>query len=83
MSGYAFALVGAVVTLGFMVELLRRRRLREKYAALWIAVAAMWLSSPNSAFSAALKTRAHRVSATLSTPSTSLPAMSGASRQAV
>src|SRR5665647_3569610 len=39
MSGYLFALVGAVVTLGFMVELLRRRRLREKYAALWIAVA--------------------------------------------
>jgi len=39
MSGYVFALVGAIVTLGFMVELLRRRRLREKYAALWITVA--------------------------------------------
>jgi hypothetical protein len=39
MSGYLVALVGAVVTLGFMVELLRRRRLREKYAALWIVVA--------------------------------------------
>ena len=34
MSGYVFALVGAIVTLGFMFELLRRRRLREKYAAL-------------------------------------------------
>jgi hypothetical protein len=40
-SGYLVALVGAVVTLGFMVELLRRRRLREKYAALWIVVAAV------------------------------------------
>lgn len=39
MSGYVFALLGALVTLGFMVELLRRRRLREKYAALWIVVA--------------------------------------------
>lgn len=39
MSGYLVALVGALVTLGFMVELLRRRRLREKYAALWIVVA--------------------------------------------
>lgn len=39
MSGYLVALVGAVVTLGFMIELLRRRRLREKYAALWIVVA--------------------------------------------
>lgn len=39
MSGYVVALVGALVTLGFMVEMLRRRRLREKYAALWIVVA--------------------------------------------
>ena len=39
MSGYVFALVGAIVTLGFMFELLRRRRLREKYAALWISLA--------------------------------------------
>lgn len=39
MSGYLFAILGAVVTLGFMLELLRRRRLREKYAALWIVVA--------------------------------------------
>jgi hypothetical protein len=38
-GGYVFALVGALLTLGFMFELLRRRRLREKYAALWISVA--------------------------------------------
>ena len=41
MSGYVFALVGALITLTFMVELLRRRRLREKYAALWITVAVL------------------------------------------
>lgn len=39
MTGYVFALVGALVTLAFMFELLRRRRLREKYAALWISLA--------------------------------------------
>ena len=38
-GGYVFALVGALLTLAFMFELLRRRRLREKYAALWISVA--------------------------------------------
>ena len=43
MSGYLVAVAGAVVTLGFMVELLRRRRLREKYAALWITVALLVL----------------------------------------
>lgn len=42
-SGYLFAVVGAVVTLVFMFELLRRRRLREKYAALWIVVAVVVL----------------------------------------
>jgi len=42
-SGYVFALVGAFVTLFFMVELLRRRRLREKYAALWIVVSVVVL----------------------------------------
>ncbi len=44
MSGYVFAVVGALVTLAFMIEMLRRRRLREKYAALWItvAVASSW-----------------------------------------
>lgn len=39
MSGYLFALAGALLTLVFMFELLRRRRLREKYAALWISLA--------------------------------------------
>lgn len=39
MTGYLFALVGSLLTLVFMFELLRRRRLREKYAALWISVA--------------------------------------------
>lgn len=42
-GGYLFALVGGLVTLAFMVELLRRRRLREKYAALWIVVAVVVL----------------------------------------
>jgi len=32
------AAVGAVLVLGFMVELLRRRQLSEKYAALWLIV---------------------------------------------
>jgi hypothetical protein len=39
MNGYLFALLGALVTLAFMFELLRRRRMREKYAVLWISVA--------------------------------------------
>jgi hypothetical protein len=39
MNGYPFALLGAIVTLAFMFELLRRRRLREKYAVLWISLA--------------------------------------------
>ncbi len=39
MRGYLFALAGALITLAFMFELLRRRRLREKYAALWISLA--------------------------------------------
>jgi hypothetical protein len=39
MSGYPFALLGALVTLVFMLELLRKRRLREKYAVLWISLA--------------------------------------------
>lgn len=36
MTGYVFALVAAVVILGFIVQLLRTRRLREKYAGLWL-----------------------------------------------
>lgn len=43
MSGYLVAVAGAAVTLVFMIELLRRRRLREKYAALWITVAVLVL----------------------------------------
>ena len=42
-SGYLVALVGGLVTLAFMIELLRRRRLREKYAALWMGVAVVVL----------------------------------------
>ena len=38
MSDYLTAVVGAVLVLGLMVELLRRRQLREKYAALWLLV---------------------------------------------
>ncbi len=38
MSGHVVALVGALLIIGFMVELLRRRRLREKFAALWIVL---------------------------------------------
>lgn len=32
------AIVGAILVLGFMLELLRRRQLSEKYAALWLIV---------------------------------------------
>ena len=32
-------LVGSIVTLGVLFELLRRRRLREKYAVFWVVVA--------------------------------------------
>lgn len=35
---YVFAIVGAILVLGFMLELLRRRQLSEKYAALWLIV---------------------------------------------
>jgi len=38
MSDYATAAIGAVLVLGLMVELLRRRQLKEKYAALWLVV---------------------------------------------
>lgn len=36
---YLVAMVLALVVLGVLVELLRRRRLREKFAALWIGLA--------------------------------------------
>lgn len=38
MSGYAFALGACVLLVGFLVVLLRTRRLREKYAVAWIVV---------------------------------------------
>ncbi len=38
MSDYLTALIGAVLVLGLMFELLRRRQLKEKYAALWLVV---------------------------------------------
>lgn len=40
MNAYPFALVASLVTLVIMAELLRRRRLREKYAVLWLALGA-------------------------------------------
>lgn len=39
MTGYAFALVLCVAVLVLLVHLLRTRRIREKYAAIWILVA--------------------------------------------
>lgn len=33
-------LVGALVTVGFIVDLLRRRQMREKYAAMWLVLGA-------------------------------------------
>lgn len=38
MSAYLLSVVGALVAIVFILELLRRGRLREKYAALWLAV---------------------------------------------
>jgi hypothetical protein len=37
-SAYVLSVCGAVVTLVLMVEMLRRRRMREKYAALWLVI---------------------------------------------
>jgi len=45
MSGYLVAVLGACLILAFMIELLRRRRLREKYAALWIVVSVVVLAA--------------------------------------
>jgi hypothetical protein len=39
MTGYALALVLAVALVALLFALLRRRRLREKYAGIWIALA--------------------------------------------
>jgi hypothetical protein len=38
MSGYAFAVASCVGLIAFLVVLLRTRRLREKYAIIWIIV---------------------------------------------
>lgn len=35
---HVIALVGALITVGVIFELLRRRQLREKYAVLWLVV---------------------------------------------
>ena len=37
-DGYGLALVGAVVAIGLILELLRRRQLTEKYAVIWLAL---------------------------------------------
>lgn len=39
MSVYALGLVGAAVTLTVVFEMLRRRKLREKYAVFWVLLA--------------------------------------------
>lgn len=39
MSGYLFAVVLCVLLVILLVQLLRKRRIREKYAGIWIAVA--------------------------------------------
>jgi hypothetical protein len=36
MTGYLFALVLSVITLAFVLSLLRTRRIREKYAGIWL-----------------------------------------------
>ncbi|MBI5478565.1 MAG: DUF2304 domain-containing protein [Deltaproteobacteria bacterium] len=38
-----FAIAAALVVLGFIVEMVRRRRLREEYAALWILTGGVML----------------------------------------
>lgn len=38
MSGYAFAIASCIGLIGFLVVLLRTRRLREKYAIIWMVV---------------------------------------------
>lgn len=39
MSGYGFAVVASVVVVGAVLALLRTRRIREKYAGIWIVLA--------------------------------------------
>jgi hypothetical protein len=38
-ANYVLGLVGALITIVALFEMLRRRRLREKYAVLWIVIA--------------------------------------------
>ena len=38
-ANYALGLIGSIITLTLLFELLRRRRLREKYAVFWAVVA--------------------------------------------
>lgn len=42
-GNYLLGLIGALITIGVLFELLRRRRLREKYALLWVLVALLTL----------------------------------------
>lgn len=44
MTDYVVAILGAALLLAFMVELLRRRQLAEKYAALWLLVGLVLLA---------------------------------------
>jgi len=43
MGVHVLALVGGLIAVGFMVELLRRRQLKEKYAVLWLLVGLVML----------------------------------------
>jgi len=45
MTSYLFGLIGSLATLALVAELLRRGRLREKFAALWIAVGVLVLAA--------------------------------------
>ncbi len=38
-ANYVLGLIGSLITLALLFELLRRRRLREKYAVFWVIVA--------------------------------------------
>lgn len=42
-GNYLLGLIGALITIAVLFELLRRRRLREKYALLWVLVALLTL----------------------------------------
>ncbi len=57
-EGYGLALVGALVAMGLIVELLRRRQLTEKYAVIWLAVGLgiVVLAARPSLLSAAVRT---------------------------